>query len=138
MSHYPNTQELYELRRSLYWMASGPSDNANAAGWHGPMIHPDAGAWAGERRDGIGYRDRIAPSRDYDEWKRVDVTASLARREASAMRSRAWDSFIESWADRFSWIDDNVRYAEERDVFDEESDTFTPGLSRLVRSRQWT
>ena len=55
--HYPSSAELAAFRRSLYWMASGPSDNANAAGWHGPMIHPAAGAWQGERRDGIGYGD---------------------------------------------------------------------------------
>jgi len=89
MTRIPSSADLAALRRSLYWMASGPSDNANAAGWHGPMIHPDAGAWPGELRDGIGYRT------DWADGYASDTAAlfyrhSIARREASALRSRAY------------------------------------------------
>lgn len=74
MSHYPSTQELAAFRRSL--------DPAMRHTESGPV-----GAYPHELHDGIGYRD--------DDWlggsaAPVGFRYTFARREASALRSRAY------------------------------------------------
>lgn len=65
MSHYPSTQELAAFRRSIA---------------HDPR-YLDTIRWQDERGHGIGYR---IPLQDHDSG-----ILSTARREASALRSRA-------------------------------------------------
>lgn len=76
MSHYPSSAELAAFRRSI-----GSSNGLRARYMSHPdgtVAHPTTGAWASERQHGIGYRmaDKY--------W------SGVARREASAMRSRAY------------------------------------------------
>lgn len=78
MSHHPTSAELADMRRKL---TSAPSSGMFSVltrdGW---ITHPTiGGAWAHEKRDGIGSRGFLA-----------GASASFDRREASALRSRAY------------------------------------------------
>ena len=75
MSRYPSTADLAAFRRSI-----APNDGPS------PFVGPSiGGAFPDERRDGIGLHD--------DSWHpALPFSAStIVRREASAMRSRAFD-----------------------------------------------
>lgn len=78
MSHHPTSAELADMRRKL---TSAPSSGMFSVltrdGW---ITHPTiGGAWAHEKRDGIGSRGFLA-----------GASASFDRREASALRSRTY------------------------------------------------
>lgn len=91
MSHYPSTQELAAFRRSIepdrppcgpnnQWTGPGSRDDGSHYPWPG-------GAKDHELRDGIGYRisDDLAMTDDD-----IEGEYAQARREASALRSRAY------------------------------------------------
>lgn len=77
MSHHPTTAELAAFRRSIYCdhLSHYPGACRTLDG-----MHPDSGAYPSELRDGIG---RITPGAAHQ-------TLSGVRREASALRSRAY------------------------------------------------
>lgn len=77
MSHYPSSAELARFRRSI---TLPPSTN------HSPLA-PHRGAWPRERTDGIGYRQTTEQTWAYRTWS---DNPTIARREASAARSRAY------------------------------------------------
>lgn len=101
MSAYPSTADLAAFRRT-YKLADDPG----APGYYsrdiiepgepsGSGFHPVAGAWPHEREHGIGYRY----SRDDADlaWDAPEPDGGLIqhRREASAMRSRAYARSLE-------------------------------------------
>jgi hypothetical protein len=72
MSHYPNTAELAAFRRAI-------AQDVGAMGAPPYQMPSHGGAWTDERQHGIGARGYLAGS-----------SAAFDRREASAMRSRAY------------------------------------------------
>lgn len=85
MSHYPSTQELAAFRCSIadkHWIAPHVLD------WRGH-------AFPSELRDGIGYRLGHLGNRIFSAWE----PGPAARREASALRSRAHAHGFGSLAD---------------------------------------
>lgn len=57
-------------------------------------MHPPSGAWQHERDEGIGHVDYT----DHEwSWDHGSYGASLMRREASAMRSRAYERRWGTW-----------------------------------------
>lgn len=99
MSHYPSTAELAAFREDIHRL-SGPhfTDDCTVG-----MSHPpEGGAWLDELSNGIGY---------LPWWAMSDARASRARREAGAMRTRAYeaasgdDRSLPGTDDR-AWIDE--------------------------------
>lgn len=81
MSRYPSSAELAAFRRSI------PCTHDHTTGWEGCPFSTLDRAHDSERRDGIGHRD--------DDWlggsaAPVGFRYTFARREASALRSRAY------------------------------------------------
>lgn len=99
MSHYPSSAELAAFRRSIASPYSGPHGIRYS---HGPLGLTDMresgnyrGAWSHELQHGIGYRisDDLAMTDDD-----IEGEYAQARREASAMRSRAYARMLmDSW-----------------------------------------
>lgn len=87
MSAYPTSATLAAFRMTLH-DAQGPHFTDDCG-----ITDPPEGmaAWEDELAAGIGYRDAIARPADYAVWRSVDVVA-LARREAAALRSRAYEA----------------------------------------------
>lgn len=73
VSTYPTSATLAAFRRSIH-------NRTSNHGLYEPCITDDTypSVWPGERSDGIGYRSTY-----------YGMAADIARREASAMRSRA-------------------------------------------------
>lgn len=78
MGTYPGTGELAAFRRSIAGHADRPID-----------MHPQRGAWRHELGRGIGYRE-MGGIRVSEYASATYRDAGIARREASAMRSRAY------------------------------------------------
>lgn len=95
MSHYPTSAELATFRRSIELAANRsprlPDGGLRLAifGPHHDSENPGGAAYTYELRDGIGYRIERLPS---PAWHQDPLAsrATLARREAAAMRSRAF------------------------------------------------
>lgn len=83
MSHHPSSAELAVFRRSM----ASPYNSVHGIRYsYGPLMTDTTlpagnyrGAWSHEKRDGIGARGYLA-----------GASASFDRREASALRSRAY------------------------------------------------
>jgi hypothetical protein len=79
--HAPSSAELAALRSDLLPLSLRVSG--------APITDPLAGgAWWFERNEGIGYRQTAAQTWAYETWS---DNPTIARREAAAMRSRAYE-----------------------------------------------
>jgi hypothetical protein len=84
-AHYPSTATLAAFRRSIDPAKTFPGNQTKKH--RAPGAHP----W--ERRHGIGQSSVHGPN-DSERWPRGLRGGTFARREASAMRSRAWDRSV--------------------------------------------
>lgn len=90
--HYPTSADLAAFRRDIRPDVDDTHPDASPAM---AAYHGLAGAWSSERREGIGYRFASDPT-----WN------ATARREASALRSRAFarvDGALKADAWRREW-----------------------------------
>lgn len=94
--HYPSSADLAAFRRRIggaFSAISPPADTPRRYDdearplFTDPLGRPVSGAWADERRDGIGSRDGAHDPGD--GWKHA-----AARREASALRSRDYSDLV--------------------------------------------
>ena len=106
MSRYPSSADLAAFRRAIHGTTLDTMDTSRCT--IGPSCEygdPHARAWDCELRNGIGYRIAPLPSPGWREDPHASRHAS-ARREASAMRSRAYARMVteQDGSDARPWL----------------------------------
>lgn len=103
LPHHPTSAEMAAFRATFRaWVPEPPRDGprrwtlarAEDGTYHllrhtDALAAPVAGAWGHELRDGIGYRQTTGQTWAHETWS---DNPTIARREASALRSRAYST----------------------------------------------